>query len=240
MAYARSIVTALLLFPSVACTSNTIEVATMEGSGSASEGDTGTTTTAGSVTVGTTVGTTGTTVGTTTVGRPDMGVDSADVDTTDLLDLPPEPGDTEMLLLAIDTIISPGLPLQGIVWLQRGGEGTVDLELQWLSLDQGSTTEPRELVGDVYGYARIPVGPDGAFTWDTGVLLIPGAANPITGSDIVASVSAEVVPMGSPYCGRVSGQVMQPIRIPLDGSTHAMTTVESELELPLEFPVACP
>lgn len=235
MAYARLLYTALLLSPSVACTSNTIEFETMEGSGSASEGDTGTTN-AGSMTLGTT----GTTVGTTTVGRPDMGGDSADGESGTLLDLPPEPGDTETLLLAIDTVVSPGLPLQGIVWLQRGGAGTVDLELQWLSLDQGSTTEPRELVGDVYSYAGIPVDPDGAFTWDTGVLLIPGAANPITGSDIVVSVSAEVVPMGSPYCGRVGGQVMQPIRVPLEGSTHAMTTVESELALPLEFPVSCP
>lgn len=237
MAYARSLLlTALLLSPLVACTANTIEIETMEGPGSASEGDPGTGTTG----TGTTFESETITVGTTTVGRPDMGNDSADVDSGDLLDLPPEPGDTETLLLAIDTSISPGLPLQGIVWLQRGGAGTVDLELQWLSLDQGSTTEPRALVGDVYAYAGIPVGPDGAFTWDTGVLLIPGAANPITGSDIVASVSAEVVPMGSPYCGRVSGLVMQPIRVPLDGSTHAMTTVASELELPLEFPVACP
>ena len=81
---------------------------------------------------------------------------------------------------------------------------------------------------------------DGSFSWDVGVLMIPGEANPITGSDIVASIQAEVVPQGSPYCGSVDGEVMSPISAPLAGSTHAMTSIESVDALPLEFPVACP
>jgi hypothetical protein len=239
----RPVAVALLLLPCLACTSNTIELETMAGSSSATEDDTASddaTVGSATATVTTTVTST-TTVTTTTATVTTMGPGPVSLDdvTGPRLDIGVEPGD-QTLLLAVDTIISPGLPLQGIVWLESNGGGTIDLALQWLSLDQGSTTEPRELVGDVYAYSAIPVSPDGSFTWETGVVLIPGAANPITGSDIVASVVAEVVPQGSPYCGRVGGEVTSPINVPLDGSTHAMTAVASELELPLEFPVTCP
>jgi len=50
----------------------------------------------------------------------------------------------------------------------------------------------------------------------------------------------DVTPLGSPYCGPVDGDALSPIQVPLAGSTHAMTEIPSEEELPLEFPVACP
>jgi hypothetical protein len=220
----------------LACQSNTIDIETMSGSGSADDDPAST---SGDPTVTVTV--TVTTTATTTAG-PGPADESSSADATDgpVLDIGVDPPTSDTLLLAVDTVVSPGLPLQGIVWLERGGASTVDLELQWLSLDQGSTTEPRELIGDVYSYPGIPVADDGSFAWDAGVLFIPGAANPITGSDIVVSITAEVVPSGSPYCGRVGGEVMSPITVPLDGSTHAMTSVASVDELPLEFPVSCP
>jgi hypothetical protein len=152
---------------------------------------------------------------------------------------PPPPG-TQLLLLAIDTVIAPGLPLQAVVNL-TAGTGTVDLTLQFLSLDQGSTTSPRQPVGDVYAYAALPVDGTGTFYWDTGVILIPGAANPITGSDLVVSIQANVVPVGTPaYCGPVGGLVTSPIEVPLDGSTHAMTAISEVTNLPLDFAVDCP
>lgn len=224
----------LSLSPSLACIENTIELESMEGSSSAADEGSGTTTahdSSASVTVTVT-----TTASTTTVGPADSS--DVDVDSGPRLDFAVDP-ESDTLLLAVDTIVSFGLPLQGIVWLERGGGGTVDLQLQWLSLDQGSTTEPRKLVGDVYAYPGIPVDPDGSFLWDTGVLLVPAAANPITGSDITISMSLAVEPAGSPYCGAVGGDVLSPIRVPLDGSTHAMTSVASVDELPLEFPWSC-
>lgn len=232
MTCSRLLLSAVLLSPCVACQANTIELETMQGGSSAGDDTTGSGTddppATGSVSI---------TV-TDTVGPVDSG-DSADESAGPVLDIGVDPGETQTLLLAIDTIVQPGLPFQGIVWLERGGTGTVNLTLQWLSLDQGSTTAPRELVGDVYTYPGIPVI-DGLFTWETGVILVPGAANPITGSDVVLSAVADVVPQGSPYCGRVSGEVTSPIQVPLEGSTHAMTSVPSETELPLEFPMSCP
>lgn len=154
-------------------------------------------------------------------------------------DTGPMPG-SQLLLLAIDTVISPGLPIQAVVNL-TAGTGTVDLTLQFLSLDQGSTTTPRQPVGDVYAYAGLPVDGTGTFYWDTGVILIPGAANPITGSDLVVSIQTNVVPVGTPaYCGPVGGLVTSPIEAPLDGSTHAMTAIGDVGSLPTDFAVACP
>lgn len=239
----RPLLAALLaLSPCLACIENTIAIESAEGSGSAAdEGSTATTADpSASVTITTTTSTTTATSSTvTTVGPPDSS-DTADVDVDSgpRLDFEIEP-ESETLLWAVDTVVAAGLPLQGIVWLERGG-GTVSLQLQWLSLEVGSTTQPRELVGDVYAYSGIPLDPDGSFTWDTGVILVPGEANPITGSDITGSFSVDVEPAGSPYCGSVGGQVLSPIQVSLDGSTHAMTTVPAVDALPLEFPTSCP
>lgn len=222
----------LLLSPSLACIENTIELETMQSESSAADEGSGTTASDSSASVTITV----TTTAATTVDHLDSG--DVDVDSGPRPDIAVDP-ESDTLLLAVDTIVSPGLPLQGIVWLERGGGGTVDVQLQWLSLDQGSTTEPRKLVGDVLAYPGIPVDPDGSFLWDTGLLILPAAANPITGSDITISMSLAVEPAGSPYCGTVGGDVLSPISVPLDGSTHAMTSVASVDELPLEFPWSC-
>ena len=146
----------------------------------------------------------------------------------------------QLLLLAVDSSLAPGFPFQAIVNLTPGA-GTVDLTLQWLSLDIGSTTAPRQPVGDVYAYAALPVDASGTFYWDTGIILIPGAANPITGEDLVVSIQANVVPVGTPaYCGVLGGTVTSPIQVSLDNSTHAMTAVTDVGNLPVDFAVACP
>jgi hypothetical protein len=146
----------------------------------------------------------------------------------------------QLLLFAFNSSIAPGIPFQAIVDLTPG-TGTVDLTLQWLSLDIGSTTAPRQPVGDVYAYPGLAVDPSGTFYWDTGIILIPAAANPVSGEDLVVSIQANVVPMGVPaYCGVAGGTVTSPIQVPLDGSTHAMTEVPGVANLPVDFAVACP
>lgn len=229
---ARLALVLLSLSPGLACIENTIDLETLDGSSTAADASSGSTAAddVASASVTVTVTSTATTA-MTTVGPADSG--DVDVD-SGVLDFAVDP-ESETLLFAVDTIVSPGQPLVGIVWLERGGGSTVDLRLQWLT-----ATDPRELVGDVYVYDGIPVAADGSFLWETGVLLVPGAANPITGSDITGSLLVFVEPQGSPYCGPVGGQVLSPIEVPLDGSTHAMTTVPSVDELPLEVPTSCP
>lgn len=154
------------------------------------------------------------------------------------------PGGSGTYLLAIDSVLAPGLPFQAIVTLTPiAGTETVDLTLQFLSLDIGSTTTPRQLTDAVYGYPGLVADGTGTIYWDTGVILIPGAANPITGADTVVSIQTNVVPVaaGPPaYCGPVGGTVLDPIQAPLDGSTHAMTAVTDAGSLPVDFAVACP
>lgn len=187
--------------------------------------------------------TTTTTVGVTTnatLPGTDAGVD---VDTGEILDLPDERDtDTfpvpEPYLVAVDTSIAPGLPLQGIAWILSFGD-SIDITFQWLSLDQGSTTEPRELIGDVFVYPDIALDDQGGFVWELGELMVPGEANPITGGDLLISASLYAQPAAQPLCGFVEGEVLSPIQIPLDGSTHAMTLVDID-DLPLDFLSACP
>lgn len=161
-------------------------------------------------------------------------------DSSDTLDdTGPMPG-PQMLLWAVNSSLAPGIPFQAVV-NATPGTGTIDLTLQWLSLDIGSTTAPRQPVGDVYAYPGVPVDATGTFYWDTGIILLPGAANPISGDDLVLSIQSNVVPVGTPaYCGVSGGTVTSPVQVVLDGTTHAMTAVTDLANLPVDFPVACP
>lgn len=142
-------------------------------------------------------------------------------------------------LLAISTPLDPSLPFQGIVTINES-PGQVEMSLQWLSLSLGSRTEPRQPVGDTY-YYTIPVDETGFIYWDFGPIVVPAAANPITGMDLSAAVLAGATPVGDPaYCGEVAGSVTSPIALDLAGSTHAMTEVGSISSLPVDFLSSCP
>lgn len=199
----------------IACQNNTIELDT--------DGDTGDASTS-------------TGSGSADDGVPTATVASMTAATSADTGVTPVPG---TLLLAIDTILQPGLPFQALVTMTPGN-GTVDLTMQFLSLDLGSTTSPRQPVGDVYAYPGIPLDESGGFVWEVGVVLIPGAANPITGSDTVVALALAVRPQGSPFCGEAGGTVTMPIEAVIDGSTHAMTEIFDVNALPVDFPVACP
>lgn len=234
-----------------ACVSNTIDVEsassseTSSGDGSSTRGDVPPNPTVGTtVSPDPTTSSDSTTSADSTTSLATTGPDTSDSttentgeDTGVLLDIGGKPV-SELLLLAVATVVDPDHPVQGIVWLEVGDD-TVDLEFQFLSLNQGSTTEPRELVGDVHSYPDIPLALDGSFVWETGELLVPGEANPITGSDLMVTMELEVLPDGMPYCGSVGGEVTSPIIISLQGSTHAMTTVPAVDALPLVFPMSC-
>jgi len=173
------------------------------------------------------------TVGTMTGGGTVTTTDGLDTGDTDA------PVGPQLLLFALSTPLEPSLPFQGLVNLTPGN-GTTDLTLQWLSLSPGSTTAPREPVGDQYAYPGLAVDASGTFFWDTGVILIPGAANPLTGEDLVVSVQANVVSLGGgtpAYCGEAGGTLIAPLEASLDVSTHAMTAVVDTL--PATFAMSC-
>lgn len=146
-------------------------------------------------------------------------------------------------LVAVDTIVGPGLPLQFLgevtAELDAMGNGTITVEFQPLSLEQGSTTEPREEVGeailiegDVSGYSFTLMFPEPT--------MVTGAANPLTGSDISANLALEgTIRSENAWCGGVVGDVLSPIQVPLEGSIFAATRLADRSERPLKFPCGC-
>ena len=139
-------------------------------------------------------------------------------------------------LLAIAAVINPQTPFQFIAQTRLNG-GQLDLVLQPLSLDVGSTTAPRLPHGEPFIYSNIPVV-GGCFTLDMGAVQLPGATNPITGSDLEAIVVLDGCFDGTDYCGTVSGRISSPLELDLAGSTFAATDVDPQM-LPVDFPTSC-
>lgn len=149
-------------------------------------------------------------------------------------------------LFAISTVIAPDLPLQFLattkfVANENGDGGVLDIDLHPLSLSTGSTTEPRQLVGDVIPLKNLQVDADGRFDADLGTLTVVGAANPISGSDILAKLTLSgVIQSADLYCGSVAGEVMSPIQAPIDGSSFGAVRVTGIDALPTTITAKCP
>ncbi len=133
---------------------------------------------------------------------------------------------------SLAAIVAETTPLQFIATTtftaDEAGGGTLDIDLQPLSLNVLATTEPREFVGDVVSIS-FPVDESGAFEADLGELAVTGAANPITGSDIVATLSLQgAIQDENVYCGNAGGMVTVPANIDLTGSSFAAIRIDPE------------
>ena len=82
---------------------------------------------------------------------------------------------------------------------------------------------------------------DGAWVVDLPELNVPGAANPITGSDITADTALTGNVCGSRdfLCGDVTGNVSKPITLDLAGSTWALTRLTTPDTLPSTVYYSC-
>jgi hypothetical protein len=118
-----------------------------------------------------------------------------------------------------------------------GDQLLVDLTLQPICGFADAGCELRtEPVGDTFSFTDLPVNADGTFTWDFGEVTLVGDANPISGSDIVATLSligglcAE-----SPafFCGDVVGASSVPFELDLAGSTFTFQKHDGALPSPL-------
>jgi hypothetical protein len=158
---------------------------------------------------------------------------------------PPDPGIdiSGTSLLAISTIVSEDLPLQFLSTVVQKDDGagnvTIDITLQPLSLEQGKVTVPREPVGPPLEFKDIPVV-DGKYTVDAGETMVVGAANPITGSDITATLTLSATIVDADFvCGTVAGMVTAPLMTPIDGSTFASVRLEDPNVLPTDVTINC-
>lgn len=151
-------------------------------------------------------------------------------------------------LLALASFLSPTTPLQffATVTFTDNGDGTggsLDMTLQPLSLDPGSTTTPRQPTGDLLELTDVTVSATGAFTIDImETINVPGDANPITGSPIIVDrlILDGTIQSEDVFCGIADGHVMSPIDSPLTGSTFAGERVAAIDMLPLEVLGGCP
>jgi hypothetical protein len=151
-------------------------------------------------------------------------------------------------LLVLATPLDPTLPFQYVAnfdYVPSGfGGGTVDVEMQPLALDTGSTTTPRTFFGPPLVFPGIPVTPDGTFAVPVGILDVAAETNPLFFTDAQANnvnFSVQVLDADA-LCGTVTGFLVFPIASPLDGTTLAAVRVADVMPagLPAVFPVACP
>jgi len=151
--------------------------------------------------------------------------DSGPVEPTDRFDW------SGRYLLALSTVLGPDQPLLFAVGAEVSSDlSTADLELQPLTTDDDD--EPRTAVGQSFQLNDIAYEMDGTFSVDLGEVAVPGRANPITGSDIVARVQlvARTLAGGEDrdgiFCGEVSGMVVRPLTYDLAGSTFGAVLAE--------------
>jgi len=206
---------------SVGCQNNTVDLH-FESEGAANGDESGSSDTGGPVP--------------TTSASGDAEADDGVVDTGPL-PMPPIAGNW---LLAISSPLDPSLPFQFLVLAEDIGGGLFNLTMTSLSLDVGSTTTPRQPVGEPKIFFGVPLSPDTGFEIFTGPLVIPAAANPISGSDVTVDILLSGLPTGQPYCGAVSGSVTAPAAVDLAGSTFGTEKVDDVATLPTTFAVACP
>jgi hypothetical protein len=154
--------------------------------------------------------------------------------------------DGEFLFAFTLTPLVSNLPLQYLATIEvvevlpEGAE--VSLQLQPLTLDVGSTTSPREPLGEAIVVPGVLIGADLSFQLPIGSLFAAGPTNPITGSDIqMEDVAMSGTVLGpDDLCGTAGGSVVSPIAASIDGSDFAMVRVEDPMQLPETFPFGCP
>ncbi len=108
---------------------------------------------------------------------------------------------------------------------EPGGGGRLGLSLQALALKPGENAPPTNVskagvVGDkkdVPATAPNVAAADGRYTVELGTTTVPGEANPITGRPVVIEAAKLEGLFGAErFCARLSGNVTQPIQLPLE------------------------
>lgn len=181
---------------------------------------------------------TSTTPGTTTVTPGTTTTDPIPPPTTGPVPMPPDLGPVGGLvegryLLAMFTTLSPTTPIQFVASVENSDAGPW-MSLQPLSLNVGSTDTPREPVGELISTTGVSEGAAG-FRFEFQEVELVGAANPITGADIVGNFTL-IANCG--LCGPLEGEVVVPLDYDLAGSTFSSVMLDGG-PLPPAPPEAC-
>jgi hypothetical protein len=121
-------------------------------------------------------------------------------------------------LAAVSTMLSPTMPLQFKldVTMTMQADGTALVNMVVTPLSVGS----RNPVGTPVNFTGGVVNRDGTFSFNFGTVMVPGAANPITGSDITVTnfTLQGVIRSQNRFCGNATGKVTSPIMYDLMGA----------------------
>ncbi|MCB9754461.1 MAG: hypothetical protein H6713_31370 [Myxococcales bacterium] len=149
-------------------------------------------------------------------------------------------------LTAVATSIDSTHPLFSLVTVDGSfgpDGGVMDVTTQALEIMLGETTPQPVLVGDPVLVEGVAISALGEFSLALPSLLIPGAANPITGSDIGVNLVLDGAfqhPVDEVMCGDAEGEVFEPLMASLVGSTFAGVKVAGLDALPPTSPSMCP
>ena len=133
-------------------------------------------------------------------------------------------------LFALSAKISPKKPVLFLATVTTPADasagGGIDVGLVLQPLDAADRKTP---VGAALDLGQYPVDAEGHFVAALPTLTVEGAANPISGSLLEATVTltGSICAPADFVCGQVTGSVAQPIPInDLTGSTFAMSRIE--------------
>jgi hypothetical protein len=146
---------------------------------------------------------------------------------------------TGQYLLAISVTLAPGKPILALTDVTTpalDGGAALSLDAQPLA-----AADRRTPVGGRIGGGPFPVGTDGSFRADLPGLAVTGAANPVTGGNILADVvlNGSLCSGSRRFCGTVTGNVREPLPLDLAGSTFTLTVVDSPDGPPLRPAIDC-
>lgn len=160
---------------------------------------------------------------------------------------------TGRFLLAAAVTLNPGAPLlfDAKVEMTPGcpaGACTIDMEIQPLNQGKGKGCPGLlEPVGPVIELKGVPVEADGTFVAvfsRQAVGTVAGCANPISGSDIEATLELHANTRSEDlFCGSLNGSLFKPFTYDLSGSTFGAIRIEDDTDLPtagIEPVLACP
>ena len=136
---------------------------------------------------------------------------------------------TGTYLLGLEaTTLAPDLPLKFVTTIDNmiiaedGSGATADFTFQPLSV-------PGECLDGILEFPGVVFDADGNFEIDMGLVMVSGEANPISGTDIEATIvmHGRIVDVDA-LCGEVDGMLMSPLVFDLAGSNFAAIRLDDD------------
>ena len=125
-------------------------------------------------------------------------------------------------VFALATELGPTKPLMFLTDITTEDDG---MSFTFQPLASADRKTP---VGDPVTVSGYPIEADGTFLADLPLLKVPGAGNPITGTDIEADIALDGAACEDALCGKVTGKVVKPIDYTLDPKKRRSTMGAAE------------